>query len=128
MNTEEMTIEQLRALKEHNYKTAIHDGTFEFLANLARHFGVYQSCSYGPKYKWENDDGNIVIFVDDYGHYMTVTVNGEKVASTHFCDQYIKSGNWFNEVHVFRGEVDRTIKKKQEEKEAKERAELLTMI
>lgn len=125
-NFNNMTVEELRALKQQNYKTAQNDGTLSFLADVARHLGEYQSCSYGPKYKWEND--NIVIFVDDYGGYMTVNVDGEKVASTHFCDQFIRGGGWLDEVNAFRGEVDRVIKEKQEKKEAKERAELLKMI
>lgn len=126
MNTDQMTIEELRALKEQNYKNAEQDGTLLFLGNVARHLGEYQSCSYGPKYKWEND--NIVIFVDDYGHFMTVSVDGEEVVSTHPCKRFIRGGGWFDEINAFRGEVEQAIKEKKEAWEQKQRQELLKMI
>lgn len=126
MNTEEMTLEQLRTLKRQNYKNAINDGTLEFLSDIARHLGERQSSNYGPKYKWEHD--NIEIFVDDYGNFMTVTVEGEQVASTHPCGQYIRGGGWLDEVKAFKKELEIVLAQKELDWVKKEREKLLKMI
>ena len=87
--------EQLRTQIKQRYEQASGDGTFGKLAMIARELGESLNASYGPKYKFLQ--GGIEIYVDDYGHYMTVTRKDglvEELASTHPCSRFIKSGDW----------------------------------
>ena len=94
MDIKQMTKKELLELKCQRYKRAVDNGTIEKLYLIARELGKELSATYGPKYSWNKDQ--IDIYVDDYGHYMTVNINDKLVCSTHFCDEFIIPGEWIN--------------------------------
>ena len=96
MDIKQMTKEELLKLKYQRYKNATEDGTIDKLYLIAEELGEKLSATYGPKYSWDNDQINI--YVDNYGHYMTVNIDDKLVCSTHFCDQFIIPGKWLDTV------------------------------
>lgn len=107
MNTEDMTNEELKQLRQERYHAACQNGTFAKLGLIARQLGhdpasrdadgnpIPYRSSHGPKYVWRRN--NIKIYVDDYGHYMTVHMGDREMASTHQCSQFIIPGDWIAE-------------------------------
>lgn len=100
MDLQDMTTEQLHAHKAEQYRVAEVTGCLGKIADVARWIGQdpvsirepgYRS-THGPKY--QHSIGDIVIYVDDYGRYMTVHVNGKRVCSTHQTDRLFVSGEW----------------------------------
>ncbi len=119
-NIADMTTEQLRFLQREWYKTAQADGSIDTLLLIGRELGTRQSAKYGPKFKWEWSDTKL--YVDDYGHYMTVNVNGKQVCSTHGCDRLFIPGTWFSRIATFRAsardqKVAREIQRHETERE-----------
>lgn len=113
------SLDELRAQKRLNYQTAMDKQIFYKLATVARELGEHINASYGPKYQFSI--GDIGIYVDDYGNYMTVTLNGKKIASTHLCDQLFIPGGWIDELQssIEKAELlrqQRAEKQKQEER------------
>jgi len=79
-------------MKKKYYDDATSSGILGRIATVCRQLGSDLSQRYGPKYEYIN--GNIRIYVDDYGNYMTVQVDGKDVCSTHPCDRLFVPGNW----------------------------------
>lgn len=92
MNLHEMTAEQLKALQSEWYETAHANGNIEKLYAIARHLGDPVRHNWGPKYCYDKD--GITVYVDDYGHYMTVALHGKNVVSTHPGDRLYIPGEW----------------------------------
>jgi hypothetical protein len=92
-STEEMSEEQLLAMKRLLFQEAQAQGVISGLATIARQFGKELDVRYGPKYKWEGE--GVVIYVDDYGRFMTVHANGERlVTSSHKTEKLFVPGPW----------------------------------
>ena len=87
MNLKEMSNKELLELKEERYAQAEANGIFGKIATVCRYLGNRLNTRYDPKYSWEHDDINI--YVDDYGHYMTMHYNGKEILSTHPCQRFI---------------------------------------
>jgi hypothetical protein len=87
----EMTSKELEDLKKKLYKENTDNGNIEKLYTIARMLGDHVSHNWGPKYLYKN--GEIEIYVDDYGHYMTVCVGGKLTVSTHNEKLYVP-GEW----------------------------------
>ncbi len=93
-----MTVEDLQQLKRDWYEAAKKEGKFAKLSAIARVLGTPIRHNYEPK--WEFIDGDIRIYVDDYGNYMTVMDGKRLVCSTHneriyipdVCDEIIAKG------------------------------------
>jgi len=91
-------MEDLLKLKKDWYDEAQKAGKFAKLCTIAREIGVSIRHNYGPKYEFV--DGDVRIYVDDYGNYMTITVGKRLVCSTHneriyipdVCDEIIAKG------------------------------------
>lgn len=91
--TEEMSEEQLLAMKRLIFQEAKSQGVIGGLATIARQFGEELNANYGPKYKWEGE--GVVVYVDDYGHYMTVHADGNRlVSSSHKNEKLFVPGPW----------------------------------
>lgn len=86
----DMTLEELRAQKKAWYDGNTKNGNIALLGAIARNLGSKLNHSYGPKYKYT--EGNIEIYVDDYGGYMTVNVGGKLKVSTHNEKLYVPGG------------------------------------
>ena len=92
-STEGMSEEQLLAMKRLLFQEAKSQGVIGGLATIARQFGEELNANYGPKYKWEGE--GVVVYVDDYGGYMTVHANGERlVTSSHQTEKLFVPGPW----------------------------------
>lgn len=90
---DEMSEEQLLAMKRLLFQEAQAQGVLSGLATIARQFGKELNANYGPKYKWEGE--GVVVYVDDYGGYMTVHANGERlVTSSHQTEKLFVPGPW----------------------------------
>ena len=91
--TEEMSEEQLLAMKRLIFQEAKSQGVIGGLATIARQLGEELNANYGPKYKWEGE--GVVVYVDDYGHYMTVHADGNRlVSSSHKNEKLFVPGPW----------------------------------
>ena len=91
-STEEMSEEQLLAIKRLLFQEAQAQGVLSGLATIARQFGKELNANYGPKYKWEGED--VVVYVDDYGNYMTVRLRGRLIVSSHPTEKLFVPGPW----------------------------------
>jgi hypothetical protein len=94
MDLEKMTTQELLRLKNERYQASQDNGTIGKLHLIAEELGENFLATYGPKYCWDKD--NVRIYVDDYGHYMTVNFNNRLVCSTHPCQQFIILGEWID--------------------------------
>ena len=97
--TERLTVtgeepeEELLAMKRLIFQEAKAQGIISGLATVARQFGKDLNVNYGPKYQWEGE--GIVIYVDDYGNYMTVHADGNRlVSSSHKNEKLFVPGPW----------------------------------
>jgi hypothetical protein len=120
-----MTLDELRALKESWIKRAKESGVLPKIADVARFLGERQNASYGPKYRWEH--GEIVIYVDDYGKYFTVTSSGTQVCHGRDRVHFIP-GEWENEVSEFFPAVEREKERREAERIDRERQELIASM
>ena len=92
-STEGVSEEQLLAMKRRLFQEAKAQGVISGLATIARQFGEELNANYGPKYKWEGE--GVVVYVDDYGHYMTVHADGNRlVSSSHKNEKLFVPGPW----------------------------------
>ena len=91
--TGEESEEQLLAMKRLLFQEAKAQGVISGLATIARQFGKELNANYGPKYQWEGE--GIVIYVDDYGNYITVHADGNRlVSSSHKNEKLFVPGPW----------------------------------
>jgi hypothetical protein len=124
-----MSIEELRVLKEERFTLASNNGVFAGLATIARELGEPVNDRFRPKYRWSSaDDFAIEIYVDDYGGYMTVKMQGTPVASTHRTEQFIIPGPWVSAVLVHLPEADRRSEVRKESTQQAERESLLAKV
>lgn len=77
----DMTSTELATYKASLYILNTDNGNIKKLAQICRLLGSRLNHSYGPKFRFT--EGNIEIYVDDYGGYMTVHVGGKLRVSTH---------------------------------------------
>ncbi len=90
--TGEESEEQLLAMKRLLFQEAKAQGVLGGLATVARQLGEELNANYGPKYKWEGE--GVVVYVDDYGNYMTVRLRGRLIASSHPTEKLFVPGPW----------------------------------
>ena len=76
-----MEWKDLEQLKNELFENARKEGKSRKLSEIARHLGENIRHNWGPKYGFT--DGDIRIYVDDYGNYMTVNDGKRLVCSTH---------------------------------------------
>ena len=91
METEGMSLEELKELKRTQYEEAKKSGVFQRLATVGRELGREVGRP-GPKYLWE--ESGVRVFVDDYGGYVTARANEKLVASNHPCARLFVAGQW----------------------------------
>lgn len=108
---DQLTEDEIKAIIKQRYRKATEDGTFGKLEMIARELGVDPASidkdgnptgyvsTYGPKRVWSL--GNIRIYIDDYGHYMTVHVGEKQVVSTHETKRFIIAGDWLDLVLIY---------------------------
>ena len=87
----EMSAAELKEQKINWYTEATTNCNINNLYLIARSMGQRLSHNYGPKYEYR--DGDLVIYVDDYGGFMTVHKGGKLIVSTHNEKLYI-TGEW----------------------------------
>lgn len=87
----DMTAKELEDYKRKLYKDNTDNGNIQKLYTIGRKFGADFASNYGPKYLL--NEGQTEIFIDDYGGYMTVKVNGKLKVSTHNEKLYVP-GEW----------------------------------
>ena len=96
--TERLTVgeeseEQLLAMKRLLFQEAKAQGVISGLATIARQFGKESDANYGPKYQWIG--AGVVIYVDDYGNYMTVRTDKKRlIVSSHPTEKLFVPGPW----------------------------------
>lgn len=82
------TSEELKQLKKQWYDEASSNGNLSKLKQIARHLGTPIRHNYGPKYEFV--DGDMEVYVDDYGNYATMKMIDRLVCSTHNERLYVK--------------------------------------
>lgn len=89
----EMSLNELKALKAKWYQENSDNDNIKKLSEIGRFLGDKLSVNYGPKYELYEEDTETEIYVDDYGGYMTVKINGKMKVSTHNEKLYVP-GDW----------------------------------
>lgn len=120
MNLQDMTSTELAALKGKWYIEA--SEKISQLYSIARHLGTRVPHNYGPKYSFEKDA--LKIYVDDYGGYMTVHLNGKLIVSTHNERLYVP-GEWEAAIPGLSSMAEEVKAEKDTQKEQKEKSQLL---
>lgn len=98
----EYTVEQLQQIKKQAFQDAItvsEDGSpskVQILYLIGRYLGESTNAKWGPKYRFVRD--NCEIFIDDYGHFMTVKVDDKYVCHTHGNENLFVNGPWFDDL------------------------------
>jgi len=87
-----MTTEELKELKREWYRQAKEDGSLARCYKVCTILGEWLNARYGPKYQYI--DGDLDLYVDDYGNYFTAEWKGKRVMSTHPCDHLFIPGGW----------------------------------
>ena len=126
IDIDKMSNDQLKALRKQRYQEAIDNGTIGRIGMVCRYLGQKVPAKYGPKYLW--DCGKINVYVDDYGHYMTASVDGKTILSTHSCDQFIIPGPAIDKILEFYPESDKKRTEKKDGFYQAEREKLLSQI
>lgn len=91
-----MTADELKSLKTQWYETARQDGSLALCYLVGRELGTALNSRYGPKYLWKFS--NVELYVDDYGHYLTVHQDNKLVCSTHDTNRLFVPGSWVESV------------------------------
>jgi len=95
------TIKELQKLKSDWYEEAKINGNLSNLHTICKYLGERISHNYGPKYQFS--DGDLKLYVDDYGNYLTLRKDDKLVCSTHSDRLFIKSiCEPFIELHIAR--------------------------
>jgi len=148
MTIETMSEQELRELIKARFEEARTSGRLGQFAAVARVFGhdpasrdkdgnrTGYSSTYGPKYLWQEaaylngkeTESIISVYVDDYGHYMTIRVDEEKVCSTHDCESFIKPGDWQEVILEKWPAAARRIEEREIEYQKLRRSKLLAMV
>lgn len=121
----DMTASELEAYKKELYITNTDNGNIKKLATICRNLGNYLNHSYGPKYKLT--EGGLEIYVDDYGGYMTVHVNGKLRVSTHN-EKLYAPGEWEEIIGRLWPKADTQAYQESLSKEEKRKQELLNQL
>lgn len=83
------TSEELKVLKKQWYDEAYNNGNLSKLRQIGRYLGTQLRHNYGPKFEFV--DGDLKLYVDDYGNYTTLKMIDRLVCSTHNERLYVKS-------------------------------------
>lgn len=117
MELQNMSLEELKKLKNQWYKE--NRDTIGTIIQITRLIGKQLNENYGPKYNLDINEHDIVVYVDDYGHYATAHNKGKLVMSTHN-EQLFIPGKWVDIVMSKKNEAEEkeidNEKKKNEEK------------
>jgi hypothetical protein len=131
INLKQMTTDELRKEIARIYAQYQQNCVISQLYIIARTLGCdpagdgyISSC--GPKFKFV--DGNVSLYVDDYGGYMTVSMDGKRVLSTHQCDQFIIPGAWIDTILAHYPAAQAKITADRAEREQSERNALLSKL
>jgi len=93
-----MSFGELKELQHAWYCEARAAGVLAQIAEVARVLGDDVTERYGPKYRWLSPSRSVEVYVDDYGAYFTVTVDGKPVVSTHSTERLFVPGAWLDEI------------------------------
>ena len=117
---ERLTLEELRALKARWYAEAEALGELDYLDTLGRTLGRSVHAAYFHT-EWEREDpeaGRVAVFVDGKGGYLTVSVNGQRVCSTHPTERVFVPGPWLRATRGAAAEVAQERERREQEQTA----------
>lgn len=132
-----MSNDEIAAQIHANYQSVDRSGLLDLIALVARELGHDPASrdaegkptgyvsTYGPKHVWEC--GDVSIYVDDYGHYMSIRVGEQRVCSTHRTSQFFVAGPWVETVLAHLPEAREKQDQRKRTAEAAERERLLSM-
>jgi hypothetical protein len=126
MDLQEMTSDELNTLQIKWYEDAKDSGKLTELHAIGRYLGTPLQANYGPKYAYNVDE--LYIYVDDYGHYMTVNYKEKMVCSTHPCERLYVPGDWETMIPQLVNLADQRKKDRFIEVEEKRKSELLKKL
>lgn len=136
-DTEDMDVNEIMEVGMEWYRTALSLNIPATCALVARELGEAPSVRYGPKYSWERE--GIIIYVDDYGKYMTVRdardldddidpdyryTKARQVCSTHPCSKLFIPGDWLEIIapHIEPAEQRKERREKRRHENRRQRA------
>lgn len=99
-----MSVEFLKGLRGRWYSEAINQNVLGTIQRVTRALGRPLHERYGPKYEYV--DGDLAVYLDDYGGYMSVTVAGRAVCHTHSGEQLFVPGPWVDRILAREQEAD----------------------
>lgn len=121
----DLSLKELKELKEQWHQQATKDGTIILLTQIAKTLGEQLPANCGPKYLFK--DNQIEIYVDCYGGYMTVKVDGKLKVSTHNEKLYAK-GEWEKNIPIWVAKMQPIIQQNIESAEEVERKKNIITI
>ena len=119
---EDMSLDELKKLKSDWYREAETNGSLSTVYKICRELGEKLAADYGPKYELKLDD--TVVFVDDYGNYMTVLHEGRCVCSTHPGTKLFVPGEWYYQLKNLYASAEESIKSRKNKADYEERVKL----
>jgi len=94
MNLQTLTIKDLETLQRQWFNDAQLSGKLAMIAAVGRWLGDKLNATHPPKYQYTDTEVNLIIYIDDYGNYFTVTYRNRCVCNTHFCEKMYVPGEW----------------------------------
>ncbi len=116
------SLDELKEMKRAWYSEAEQSGLLARIATVCRELGSRLNANYGPKYEFVSV--TTVIYVDDYGHYMTVRADGKEVCSTHPCSRLFVPGEWAKQIDALYTVAVAKLDEKAAERTSREKDEL----
>lgn len=120
-----MTSKELEEYKTQLYNDNTQNGNIRKLYMIARMLGEPVRHNYGPKYLYK--EGDIEIYVDDYGGYMTTNVNNKLKVSTHNDKLYVP-GEWEEIINRLSPEAQTKQDERDNANEVYEKQRLLNLL
>jgi len=124
-NLTEMSVKELEEHKQQLYTDNTNNGNINKLVTIARVLGANLHAKYGPKYSYR--EGNIEIYVDDYGHYSTVRIGDKLKVSTH-SDRLYAPGEWEEIIERLYPEAKRILDERAAKNEEQKKSDLLDKL
>lgn len=121
----DMTAKELEEYKAKLYKENTDNGNIHKLCTIARMLGDNINANYGPKYALQ--DGAIQIYVDDYGHYMTVHEESKMKVSTHN-EKLYAPGEWEQIITRLYPSAEHKLNLQNEARETARKNDILTKL
>lgn len=125
-NLSDLSIDELKALRERWYNTALYDGSIAKVVCVVREFGTCRPKKHGSNWLWRQGDVEIVL--DDYTGYTYVTQGKRLVMARTDTSRLFVPGPWMDVVRTAAGRAIARIEARRAQAAEVEKALLLRQL